>query len=113
MPMMVCVQCHSFLKVKKNGVGVEELAPMGDRHSATWHPYKLWVADLYGCERCGIEVVAGFGVEPVAEHYKPDYPRWRQRFPPVASVDDCTGMYDPNSWKLRSRQSSDNAPPAP
>ena len=76
--MMVCVLDGSFLKIKTNGVTVEELMPNGKR----WAPYKLWQADLYICERCGYEVVAGFGQRPIAEHYQADYPQLVERHQP-------------------------------
>lgn len=90
MPQLVCVGCHSFLKIKKNGVAVEELMP---NHAEAWVPYKLWLADLYGCERCGIEVIAGFGAAPVAEHYMKDYAALVESWHPLVRVDDCMGIY--------------------
>ena len=90
MPMMACVGCGSFLKIKKNGVSVEELMPDG---GGGWQPYKLWSADLYGCERCGVEVVAGFGHGPVAEHFQDCYQRMMTAVPPIVRVNDCPGTF--------------------
>ena len=93
MPMMVCVKCGSFLKIKKNGVSIEELMP--SHIPGEWQPYKLWMADLYGCERCGAEVAAGFGQQPFAEHYQDAYAKALAGFPPLVQVDDCPGSFRP------------------
>lgn len=57
--------CGRFLRVKQNSVTVEELLETGE-------PYKLWSADLFACEDCGAETIAGFGRAPLAEHYQTD-----------------------------------------
>jgi hypothetical protein len=90
MPRMVCGQCRRFLKPKKNGVWIEEGMPVTQRDgSSSWGPYKLWQADLWACRECGVEIVAGFGQSPVAEHYQTDYTAWVERHPPLFRVDDC------------------------
>ena len=68
--------CGRFMRVKKNGVTVEELLEDGG-------PYKLWDADLWECEECGVEVIAGFGRSPLAEHYQPTYREQRERLKPI------------------------------
>lgn len=90
MPMMVCVGCGSFFKIKKNDVSVEELMPLKD---GNWSSYKLWMADLYGCERCGVEVIAGFGHGPAAEHFQSGYAEIVQQLRPLVRVDDCSGAF--------------------
>jgi len=68
MPMMVCVKCQVKLKPEKNSVhGVETFGRGSDE------PYKLWMADLWKCPECGIEVIAGFGAHNYAEHYQPNF----------------------------------------
>jgi len=64
--------------VKKNSVTVEELLEDGA-------PYKLWDADLYACEECGVEVITGFGRAPIAEHWQSNYPMNRERLAPIYS----------------------------
>ena len=91
MPMMACLTCRTFLKIKKNGVALIEGMPSG--RAGEWVDYKLWMGDLYGCESCGAEVIAGFGREPIAEHYQPTYAATREQFAPVARIDDCPGIY--------------------
>ena len=66
MPKMVCVKCEVEFKPEKNGVVVAEKF---QRNTAL---YKLWGADLWKCPICGVEVVAGFAMNPLAEHYKDD-----------------------------------------
>jgi hypothetical protein len=68
--------CGRFMRVKRNGVTVEELAEDGSA-------YKLWDADLFECVECGAEVIAGFGRGPLAEHYQSTYTEQRRRLQPV------------------------------
>lgn len=83
---MICVVCKKFLRVKKQGVLVEELMP----ERAEWKPYKLWMADLFECRTCKVQMVGGFGAHPIAEHYQPDYEERKTRLGPVfVAVDDC------------------------
>ena len=86
MPTMVCVPCRRFFRVLKNGVAFQE--GFGD---GTERPYKLWMADLYECDRCHTQVISGLGRSHVAEHYQPDYPAWVERLTPMLFVDDCPG----------------------
>jgi hypothetical protein len=62
MPKMVCVSCEVELKPKENGVLVIEEASFG--------PYKIWYADVWKCPKCQTETVAGFGHDPLMEHYE-------------------------------------------
>ena len=68
--------CGRFLSVKKNSVTVEELMDDGT-------PYKLWDGDLWECPECGVEVIAGFGAIPLAEHWQPTYADQRARLAPM------------------------------
>lgn len=68
--------CGRFMQVKKNGVTVEELLEDGS-------PYKLWDADLLECTECGVEMISGFGRNPLAEHWQPDYAAQRERLAPI------------------------------
>jgi len=74
--------CGRIMRVRKNSVTVEEL--MGDGE-----PYKLWDADLFACEACGIEIITGFGCAPFAEHYQPDYAEQRARLAPIYPARSC------------------------
>ena len=85
MPMPVCVWCRLFFKPKKNGLTIEEGCPDGDE----WAPYKLWHGDLWACRGCGAEIVIGFALHPLAEHYEPCYADMKARFAPAFRVDDC------------------------
>ncbi len=89
MPTMVCVKCQKFMHCKKVGVAYEEGRP----ELGTWVPYRLWVTDLYKCQECGTEILAGQGFKPLSEHYEEDYGQWKDRYPPVAAVNDCPGPY--------------------
>jgi hypothetical protein len=41
--------------------------------------YQLYLADLWECPSCHLEIVAGFGVMPIAEHFHKDYERERKK----------------------------------
>ena len=86
MKPVVCVPCRLFLKVKKNGVGIEEGMLRGD---SSWGPYKLWQGDLWECDGCGAQIVRGFGRDAISEHFMPSYGAARERFQPLFRVDDC------------------------
>jgi hypothetical protein len=68
--------CGRFLRVQQNSVTVEELTEAGD-------PYRLWDADLWVCDDCGVELIAGFGRAPIAEHWQPGYAAARERLAPI------------------------------
>ena len=51
----VCVRCERWFRCRKNGVVVSE------------EGCRVWEADLYVCEGCGVEVIVGFGKKVVAE----------------------------------------------
>ena len=89
MPRAVCLRCHKFLRVKKNGVVIEEGSP---RNGNTWGSYKLWMGDLWQCRECGVEIVMGFWFKPLSEHFRPDYEATRESFLGdllPGRVDDC------------------------
>lgn len=93
MPAVVCVACLKFLRVKRNGVTVEEGMPTRQPDgSDVWGPYKLWAADLYECEGCGVQIVTGFGRRPLAEHYEPNYTAARAAHSPIGRVDNGGGV---------------------
>ena len=91
MPALACLQCRCFFRPKRNGVIVEEGMPQGDS-DGPWVPYKLWVADLYECPNCGVQVIGGFGWHPIAEHFQENYNAMREANPPMVRIDDCGGM---------------------
>jgi hypothetical protein len=68
--------CGRIMFPKQNSVTVEELLNDG-------RPYKLWDADLWACAECGVEVITGFGREPLAEHYEREYAALRARRLPI------------------------------
>lgn len=89
MPMIPCVPCRRFFKVKTVGVRFEEGMPTADG----WRSYKVWAGDLYECEGCGAQIVCGVPMQPLAEHYQPDYAAALARSHPVCRVDDCCGAF--------------------
>ena len=61
---IMCVTCRKQLECRKNEVVVEELG-IGSR--------RIWEADLWECPKCGTEIIVGFGLEPIMEHFQKDY----------------------------------------
>ena len=69
MPKLVCVNCQTELRPFHNETLVIETASFG--------AYKVWFADTWRCEGCGVEIVAGFGDNPIrSDHYAPDFKDW-------------------------------------
>ena len=66
MPKQVCVKCEVEFKPEANGVVVAEMFRKNQKI------YKLWVADLWKCPICGVEIVAGFAQYRFAEHFQDD-----------------------------------------
>lgn len=58
----ICVECELEMRPLKNGVFAEE-------HCDYDKPYKIWHCDLWQCPKCGRQILAGFGLDPVAEHF--------------------------------------------
>ena len=85
---LACVKCGTFLKILTNGVCIEE--GFGDE---VHRPYKLWMSDVYKCERCGVEVAKLAG-GPMTEHYMSDFKEMQSVFPDRVIVNDCPGSYN-------------------
>ena len=64
MPKQVCVNCSTEFKIEKNGVYVVEM------FNNPPQPYKIWSADLWKCPKCKQEIIAGFGMQALAEHFQ-------------------------------------------
>ena len=88
---LACVKCRVFMVPKKTGVTVEEGMPLTNQRDGPWGPYKLWMADLAECPRCGFELLLGFGRQPLGEHYHADYQEKQKAFQPMVRIDACTG----------------------
>ncbi len=71
-----CTACHSTGRTVHNRDG--------------WHPYKLWLGDLWRCRGCGHEIIVGTGANPVAEAYLADnFDLATKAYPPIITVNDC------------------------
>lgn len=58
----LCWQCGLEMRPEKNGVAVIEMASFG--------PAAIYMADLWRCSECSIQVIAGLSNNPIAEHYE-------------------------------------------
>jgi hypothetical protein len=65
--VIICPKCQLELRCTKNSVGVEQMSIDG--------PYQYFHADLWACPECGLEVISGFGIKPIIEHFNSDYAR--------------------------------------
>ena len=68
----VCTKCHCELRPETNGIGVLDMNDNG--------PYELYDADLWKCPKCGIEIIGGFGFNPISAHYMPDFKEAIERY---------------------------------
>ena len=68
---LVCVDCKRELVIDKTGLPAIEMAEFG--------PYKIWEADRWKCEGCGMKIIAGFGDKPWLEHYMPGFKEFIQK----------------------------------
>ena len=68
MPKPICVMCQREYKCEKNGV--RALEHFSEEDEAI---YKIWSSDKWKCPSCGHEILYGFGLEPIAEHYQDDF----------------------------------------
>jgi len=77
MPKPVCVPCQRFYRPRHNGTHLLEGMPAvphaepGTSHPENWQPYKVWKADLWRCDGCGHQIIAGFGAFPMWEKHHP------------------------------------------
>lgn len=61
----VCATCRRELKPRRNGVTVIEITKDG--------PYRIWKADLSRCPGCQADILVGYGKQPFAEHFQPNF----------------------------------------
>lgn len=91
----ICVPCQRFFRMKKQGVYFIEGMPKvnralpGTSQPQLWTPYKLWAGDRWECEGCGAVILAGFGSEPIAEHYQSDFADRAKALNATFQVNDC------------------------
>ena len=75
----ICVPCQRFYRPIKNGFFFIEGMPTGNgtlpgkAEPDKWSPYKLWCGDKWQCPDCRNEIISGVGLEPISEHYLPDF----------------------------------------
>jgi len=67
----VCKRCNCEMRPETNGVGLLDMFRPSDKPEP--QPYELWDADLWKCEKCGFEIVGGFGDGPISAHYEDDF----------------------------------------
>jgi hypothetical protein len=48
-------------------------APPGNEAPEQWKPYKLWAGDRWKCDGCGVEILSGFGLNPIAIQHETNF----------------------------------------
>jgi hypothetical protein len=71
----VCVSCRISMHPKKNGVAYVETHEFDAKTNIGIErkevkPYKIWEADMWACQKCGVSVLIGFGKTPYAFYYE-------------------------------------------
>lgn len=99
MPKPICMTCKKFYRPMTDGITIEEGRPVSKRNysqefatyrdDTTWLPYKLWRGDLMECKSCGHQIVSGYGVVPLSEHYEKDYDEIKKGENVIAFIEDC------------------------
>lgn len=83
------------MQPKRTGFPFVEALPIvrgaapGTSEPEKWTGYKLWMGDLWECQGCGAEVIAGVGRSPIAEHYQPDFAATVERYGATVQINDC------------------------
>ena len=65
----ICAIDNVEMRPTKNGVNV----CLDTREDDRIVPYQIFKADIWGCHLCGHEVYSGFGREPIAESWQPNF----------------------------------------
>lgn len=82
----VCVKCALEMRPEKNDVRVEDMdGPLG---------FRLYSADLWKCEGCGTQVIAGFGSGPIVNAFQPGYAAERATAQPKYLFQSWATIYD-------------------
>ena len=71
-----CVDCAVAMRPRKNDIRVVETLDDGVT------PYRIWCADLWECPRCNHQLIAGFGIKPIAEKRDKDFAEELAEIPP-------------------------------
>ena len=68
----ICVKCETQFQQIKTGIAVV------DMFSSPPKPYQIWLADLFECPVCKVQIVSGFADRPLAHHFEADLKHWLQ-----------------------------------
>ena len=73
MSQLVCVKCQCAMRPETNDTTVIEMASFG--------PCRVWSADVWKCPGGGVEIVSGFGKNPIRDdHYADDFKDWLEKY---------------------------------
>jgi len=85
MAKAICVYCQTEFKIIKTGAYVIDMFLQPPQ------PYKIWSADVWGCPRCGKQIVQGFGSKPLYEHFEENFKE---------NLDRILGSKNEDDWVL-------------
>ena len=68
----ICVKCETQFQQIKTGIAVV------DMFSSPPEPYQIWLADLFECPVCKVQIVSGFADRPLVQHFEADLKHWLQ-----------------------------------
>ena len=88
MPKLVCVPCQRQYKVVKNGnyvIGMFSILPQ------PYQPYRIQNGDRWECPHCGHQIIAGFAVVSVAEHFEDKFQELLEK---ALAIEDTIYCYE-------------------
>ena len=77
----VCVPCQREYRPETNETYVVEMASFG--------PYKIWMADTWQCPQCHHQIVSGFGMNAIKEHYQEGFTDLLEELKETKRVEYC------------------------
>lgn len=69
----ICIKCRIEFRPLENGITVI------DMFSQPPKPYRVTHADLFECPICKKQIVSGFALKPLAEHFEDKFKFWLRK----------------------------------
>jgi len=68
----ICIKCETEFQQIKTGIAVVDMFSLPPK------PYQIWLADLFECPVCKVQIVGGFADSPLVRHSEADLKHWLQ-----------------------------------
>lgn len=85
----VCIRCYCDFKIEESGVYCVETAGRERR------PHQVWKCDMWKCPKCGVEILQGFGQEPLMVGEE----KVRKLINELSKDNDAIVMYTNEYWQ--------------